>query len=220
MIVCRASAKLPSQLLHLGAIRLPHCHQRRERIPQSQALLDLIRHVHVHVGHDRAGVDGVDRGALRKLAAPDAGQRFQGTLSAGVQARVGSADLAVDAGDHDDAARSVGGQIRLAGGRQQRGAEDVDGVDVVELGLDDALEGAHVQDGGVVDEDVDLERGIGEGGLGRVDHLGAAFGLADVSADRDGLDAVRGLDLFAQIKSRLVGRWCDVIHHHVATLAS
>lgn len=131
---------------------------------------------------------------LLQLAGPGARHRLEGTLAASVQRQVLEAHLGADTRNVDDAARAVVGEKWLDGLGEENGAQDVDGVDLMEVLDVDGLEGHGVEEGGAVDEDVNL--GLPCLGIGRqvalhgLDNLGAALRRAEVGADRNGLDIV------------------------------
>lgn len=222
LLIRSSPTELVSQLPHLGAVRLTDGYQRGHRVPHCQLPLHIFRGRQVHVRHDWARVDGVDRCALGKLSAPNTGEGLEGGLGPRVETRARQSDLRVDTGHHDDAPRPVGGQVGLARRGEDRGPQDVHGVDVLELRLDDGLQGPQVEHRGIVDEDVDLEGarvGAGKVLLGDFNDLVALGSLADVRADGHSLDAVIRLELRRERCGWLVRGLGGIVDDDIAALA-
>jgi hypothetical protein len=89
---------------------------------------------------------------------------------------------------------------------------------VVELVLLDGLDGAEVEDGGVVDEDVNLQSVAAKVFLSSRDDSIAALGFADVCSAGDRLDAVLFLEFLTDSLCRIVRGGGGVVDEDVGTL--
>lgn len=201
--VRRPSAPSLRNTLHLLRVPFTRTGQRRDGAPLRLRAQHGIAAVAEHVRERAARVDRVDGAVLGQLARPHARHGLEGALGACVERQVGQARLGPRAGDVDDAARAVGGQVRLGGANEQDGTEDVGRVRLVEHVRGDAVHRAGQHDGGTVDDDVDLEFArfgvYGKLGLACLNQRFDALRGANVGAARHGGDVVLGRDLGGQV---------------------
>ncbi len=134
-------------------------------------------------GSHEAGADGGDADSfVAELGVEAFGEADEGELGGGVGEHVGDGDLASDAGDVDDGGAAAAGERCLLAHVGEGGPGGVEGGEEVDLhgALEDfeglGFDGADVDGGGVVDEDVDAAvagEGFGDealafGGVGEV----------------------------------------------------
>jgi len=131
----------------------------------------------------QAGADGGDSNALvAKLGMETFREAYQREFCGGVGEHVGNGDLSADAGDVDDGGSAGSGERGLLAHVREGGPGGVEGGEEVDLhGLLENFEGlgfdgTDVDDGGIVDEDVDAA--VAGDGFG--DEALALFWLGEV----------------------------------------
>lgn len=142
----------------------PHRHTRGVHDPPFDSRQKLGRVGCIHRPLHRTGVYGVDGGVLSQLPGPGARHGFERCFGPAIDGLGDESRRGGDRGDVDDAPGPVRGQIGLCGLHDQERGKDVHAVGVFPVGDGDGGEEGVFGDSGVVDYDIDLERGGGGGG--------------------------------------------------------
>lgn len=194
--------------IHLVINPLPFPHQRRIQHERLHLRLKRFARALVHVRGHRTGIDGVDGGTLAEFAGPGARHGFDGGFGAAVEGLFHETHAGRHGREVDDSPGAVVGEVRESGLHEQDGAEHVDGVEFREHVRGDVGQRVVCGDGGVVDDDVDLEFGgfrVGEVVFRRGDDVGGTLRGAHVGLDGEGADVVGRLEVRAEVLGGLGG---------------